>query len=110
MRLAGLVLAVAGAVVGFAIAFGAWGVGYCGGLTPDIARPGTLRADLCRGTSGEAASAVVLACWLLAAVAPLIGLRWALRRQATGPLVAATVVGALPISIVVVLSATLPGS
>ena len=108
MRAAGLALALAGAIAGFAVAFGAWGVGYCGGLTPDSPPPGSLRNDLCRGTSGDVMGGAVVACWLLAAAAPLLGLYWGLRRAAVWPLVACTAAGAAPLVTIAILSGTLP--
>ena len=38
LRTAGLVLGLVGAVLGFAVAFGVWGVGYCGAFTPGYRR------------------------------------------------------------------------
>jgi hypothetical protein len=105
---AGVVLAFAGAACGLAVALGAWGVGYCGGLTPDVPPRGSLRSHLCRGTSGDVVGGVVLACWALAVAAPLAGLRLALRRCSAAPLVAAAACAAIPLAAIGVLSATLP--
>jgi len=110
MRVAAYVLSIAGAIGGFFLAFGAWGVGYCGALTPDVASPATLRDDLCRGTTGDIAGGVVVACALLAAAAPLLGLRLALRRGTAWPLALCFVIGASPIAAVAILAATLPQS
>lgn len=108
MKVAGLVLALAGAIGGFIIAFAAWGVGYCGGLTPDTPPPGALRNDLCRGTSGDLFGGVVFGCWLLAGAAPLLGMYWARRIEAVWPLVLCTTVGAAPIATIAILAYTLP--
>lgn len=108
MKLAGLGLALLAALGGFAVAFGAWDVGYCGGLTPDVPPPGTLRHELCRGSSGDFVGGVVVACWVLAAVAPLLGMRWALRKSVLWPLPAATIAGVVPIALIAILAATLP--
>ena len=108
VKLIGFVLGLAGALGGFVIAFGAWGVGYCGGLTPDSPAAGTLRSDLCRGTSGDLMSGVVVAAWLLAAVAPLLGAYYGLRKRAVWPLPAAAIVGAVPIVAIAILAAVLP--
>jgi hypothetical protein len=109
-RIAGPLLVLAGAIAGGIVAFGEWGVGYCGGLTPDLAPPGTLRSDLCRGTSGDAMGAAVVAAWLIAAAAPLLGTFFARRSGRTWPLFIATAVGAIPIGIVAILAETLPQS
>jgi hypothetical protein len=108
VRAFGLALAIAGAVGGFIVAFAAWGVGYCGGLTPDTAPAGTLRSDLCRGTSGDLFGGVVFASWLLAAAAPLLGMYWARRIEAVWPLVLCTAVGAAPIATIAILAHALP--
>ena len=96
------------AVAGFVVALGVWGVGYCGGLTPDTAAPGTLRHDLCRGTSGNLFSALVVAAWLWGAVAPAIGGYVSLRRDSVAPLAWFTVCGALPIATIAILGEVLP--
>lgn len=108
MKVAGLVLAIAGAIAGLVVAFGAWGVGYCGGLTPDSPAPGTLRSDLCRGTSGDLFGGVVFGSWLLAAVAPLLGLRWATRTGAVWPMVGCVIIGAAPLVVIGILAHSLP--
>ena len=108
VRTAGLVLAVALAVAGFVVAFGVWSVGYCGALTSDLGRSGTLRHDLCRGTSGDLMSGAVLVAWIVGAVAPLLGMRWALRRRATWPFAVTAAAGAVPILVILVLAEVLP--
>jgi hypothetical protein len=108
VKTAGLVLALAFGIFGFGVAFGFWSIGYCGSLTPDVARPGTVRHDLCRGTSGDLMSGLVFCSWIVAAVAPLLGMRWALRRGETWPLVATTAVGAVPIVVILVVAEVLP--
>jgi hypothetical protein len=110
VKVAGLLAALALAAGGFVIAFGAWSVGYCGSLTPDTAPPGTLRDDLCRGTSGDLMSGAVFVSWLVAAAAPLLGARWALARNAVWPLALATAAGAAPILAILVLAEVLPQS
>ena len=108
MKLAGLLLALFAALAGYAVAFGVWGVGYCGALTGDTPPPGSLRNDLCRGTSGDLMNGVVFGCWLLAAIAPLLGMRWALRKGLVWPLPLSVALGALPIAVIAVLASTLP--
>jgi hypothetical protein len=108
VKTAGVLLSLSFAVVGFVVAFGAWGVGYCGGLTPDTPQPGTLRADLCRGTSGNLLGALVVAAWVWGAVAPGVGTYFGLRRKSVTPLAWFTVLGALPIATIAVLAAVLP--
>ena len=108
MKTAGLVLALTFAIFGFIVAFGFWSVGYCGSLTPDTAQPGTVRHDLCHGTSGDLMSGLVFVSWIVAAVAPLLGMRWALSKGATWPLVATTAVGALPILAILILAEVFP--
>lgn len=108
LRAAGILLVALGAVGGFVIAFGDWGVGYCGSLTPDSPPAGALRSDLCRGTSGNLMGGVVLACCLVAAAAPLLGLYWARRRNETWPLAVATALGWLPIATIAILAEALP--
>jgi hypothetical protein len=110
MKLIGVVLALAAAFGGWLVAFGLWGVGYCGSLTPDRPAPGTLRSDLCRGTSGDITSGVVVASWLLATAAPALGLYWARRKGKAWPLGVATVVGGLPLGGIAILSQVLPQS
>ncbi len=110
MKAAGLVLAVAGAIAGLVVAFGAWGVGYCGALTPDTAPPGSLRRDLCRGTTGDLFGGIVFASWLLVAAAPLLGMYWARRRGAVWPLVLCAIAGAVPLATIGILAETLPRS
>jgi hypothetical protein len=108
VKAVGILLSLSFAVVGFVVALGAWGVGYCGGLTSDSAQPGTLRHDLCRGTSGNLMGAVVFASWVWAAVAPALGTYVALRRNSAAPLAWFTVLGAIPIATIAVLAAALP--
>lgn len=108
IRAAAPILALVGALGGAVVAFAEWGVGYCGGLTPDVARTGTLRGDLCRGVSGDAMSGFVVAAWLTAALAPLLGRFFAQRTGRAWPLVVATCSGAIPIAVVAVLAETLP--
>jgi hypothetical protein len=110
IRAGGLGLALAGAISGLVVAFGAWSVGYCGDLTPDSPSHGALRDDLCRGTSGDLMSGAVFASWILAAAAPLLGMRWALRRGAAWPLVATAGVGAVPMLVILILAEVLPQS
>ena len=110
MKVAGVFAALALAVGGFIVAFGAWSVGYCGSLTPDTASPGTLRHDLCRGTSGDLMSGAVFVAWLVGAAAPLFGTRWALARNAAWPLALTTAAGAAPIVVILVLAEVLPQS
>ena len=103
-----VVLSIAGAIAGWIVAFGAWGIGYCGGLTPDSPEPGTLGNTLCRGASGNAMGGVVVASALLAAAAPFAG-RWlARRKRRSWPLAACTIAGAAPLAVIVILAATLP--
>jgi hypothetical protein len=108
VRTAGLVLALTFGVLGFVIAFGVWSVGYCGSLTPDSGEPGTLRHDLCHGTSGNLMSGLVFLSWIVAAVAPLVGMRWALQRGERWPLVVTSAVGAVPILTIMILAKALP--
>lgn len=110
VRTAGLALAVVFAVAGFVIAFGAWSVGYCGALTSDAPPPGSLRHDLCRGAGGNVMDGLVFASWLVAAAAPLLGIRWALRRGERWPLAAATTAGAVPLVVILILAEVLPQS
>jgi hypothetical protein len=51
---------------------------------------------------------VVFGCWLLAAIAPLLGMRWALRKGLVWPLPLSVALGALPIAVIAVLASTLP--
>ena len=108
MKLAGILLALALGVLGFVVALGVWSVGYCGDLTPDTGARGTLRHDLCEGTSGALMDAVVLISWIVGAVSPLLGMRWATRKGTTWPLAAATAAGAIPIVSILVLAEVLP--
>jgi hypothetical protein len=108
VKLAGIVLALALGVLGFVVAFGVWSVGYCGDLTPDAGGPGTLRHDLCEGTSGGAMDALVLISWIVGALSPLLGMYWALRKGTAWPLVAATTAGAIPILTILILAEVLP--
>jgi hypothetical protein len=110
VRVAGLLAALALAVFGFVVAFGVWSVGYCGSLTPDSPPAGTLRHDLCRGLSGDLMAGAVFVSWIVAAAAPLLGLRWALRENASWPLALTTAVGATPILAILVLAEVLPQS
>lgn len=110
MKTAGILLSVAFGVVGLVVAFGAWSVGYCGSLTPDVAPPGSLRHDLCRGTSGNLIGALVVASWLWAGIAPGVGAYLALRRASVAPLALFTVLGAIPIATIAVLAEVLPQS
>jgi len=55
-------------------------------------------------------SGAVFASWILAAAAPLLGMRWALRRGATWPLVATAGVGAVPMLVILILAEVLPQS
>jgi hypothetical protein len=105
---AGVLLALGGAVAGLAVSLGAWDVGYCGALTPDLPPPGSLRHDLCRGTTGAVVGGAVLACWAAAVAAPLVGLRLARRSGRPGPLIVAAVCAAGPLVLISVLSAALP--
>jgi hypothetical protein len=103
-----VLLSIAGAIAGWIVAFGAWGVGYCGGLTPDSPEPETLRSTLCRGASGNVMGGVVVASGLLAAAAPFAG-RWLARRKhRSWPLAACTIAGAVPLAAIVILATTLP--
>jgi hypothetical protein len=108
MKAAAILLSLSFAVAGLVVALGVWGVGYCGGLTPDTATPGRLRHDLCRGTSGNLFSALVVAAWLWGAVAPAIGGYLSLRRDSVTPLACFTVCGALPIGTIAILGEVLP--
>jgi hypothetical protein len=108
VKAAGLALALTFGVLGFLVAFGAWSVGYCGALTGDVPDPGTLRHDLCRGGGGDVMSGAVLVSWIVAAVAPLVGMRISLRRDSAWPLVIATAAGALPLLVVLVLAEVAP--
>jgi hypothetical protein len=108
LKTAASALSIVGAVVGFFVGFAVWGIRYCGGLTPDYPSPGTLRHDLCSGTSGDFVNAGTVIAWLLAAVAPLLGGYWARRRGAVWPLVLCTTVGAAPIATIAILAYTLP--
>ena len=109
-QLAVVVLAVCAAVLGWWVAFALWGVGYCGSLTPDSPPPGSLRSDLCRGTTGDVMGGVALACGLLAAAAPFIGAYWARRSGRRWLLVACVVVGVAPLAVIAILAETLPQS
>jgi len=108
VKVTGFVLGLLGVLGGYVVAFGAWGIGYCGDLTPDSPAVGTLRSDLCRGTSGDLMSGVVVAAWLLAAAAPLLGAYYGLRKGTVWPLAAGTIVGAAPIVTIAILAAALP--
>jgi hypothetical protein len=108
VKATGTGLALCGAAAGLAIGFGAWSVGYCGGLTPDYPGPGTLRHDLCRGTSGDLTNAGLVIAWIVAVGAPLAGSLWARRRRALWPLAAVSAAGAVPLVVVAILAATLP--
>jgi hypothetical protein len=108
VKAAGLALALFFGVAGFLVAFGAWSVGYCGALTGDVPSPGTLRHDLCRGATGDVTSGAVLVAWLVAAIAPLVGMRISLARGSSRPLVVASVLGAVPLLAVLVLAEVLP--
>ena len=110
MRAAGWILSIAFAIVGLVVAFGVWSVGYCGSFTPDTGEPGSLRHDLCRGTSGSLMGAVVVVSWLWAAVAPALGAYLAVKRDSPTPLALLTVLGAIPISIIAILAEVLPQS
>lgn len=108
VKAVGLLLAGAFAVLGFVVAFGEWGVGYCGALTGDAIERGTLQHDLCRGTSGNVMGGVVVASWILAAVSPLLGMRLALRTHTRWPFAVVTALGATPILVILVLGRVLP--
>ena len=110
LRTAGLALGLVCAVLGFAVAFGVWGVGYCGAFGPDTADPGTLRADLCHGTGGDLMGVLVVAAWLWAGIAPGVGAYVGLRRDSLTPLVWFTVLGVIPIGAIAVLAEMLPQS
>lgn len=110
MKQAGLILAIAFGAIGLVVALGAWNVGYCGALTPDAAPPGTLRHDLCKGTSGNLMGALVVACWVWAGVAPALGAYLADRRGSTIPLAILAVLGAIPIATIAILAEVLPQS
>ena len=103
-----VVLGVVAAIVGWWIAFALWGVGYCGSLTPDSPPPGSLRSDLCRGTSGDVMGGVAVAAGLLAAAAPFIGAYLARRRRRVWPLVVCVIVGLAPLAAIAILAETLP--
>jgi hypothetical protein len=110
MRTAGILLSIAFLIVGFAIAFGVWSVGYCGSLTTDIPPPGSLRRDLCRGTSGNFMDALVVASWLWAGIAPALGAYVATKRNSVNALGVFTLLGAIPIAIIAILAEVLPQS
>lgn len=110
MRNAGWLLTIAFGIVGLVIAFGVWSIGYCGSLTPDVAPPGSLRRDLCKGTSGNLMSAVVVLSWIWAGVAPAVGAYLAVKRDSVTPLAVMTVLGAIPIATIAVLAEVLPQS
>ena len=108
MKTAGILLSAAFLIVGLVIAFGVWSVGYCGSLTPDVAPPGSLRRDLCKGTSGDLMSALVVLSWIWAGVAPALGAYFALKRDSPTPLAVFTVLGAIPIATIAILAEVLP--
>jgi hypothetical protein len=108
VRPVALILAFAFAVIGFAVAFGVWSVGYCGAFTPDAAPSGTLRHDLCRGAGGHLMGALVVVSWIWGAVAPGVGAYVGARRDSVMPLALLTVVGAIPIATIAVLAEVLP--
>jgi hypothetical protein len=108
VRTAGILLSIAFLIVGLVIAFGVWSVGYCGSLTPDVAPPGSLRRDLCKGTSGDLMSALVVLSWIWAGVAPALGAYLALKRDSVTPLAVLTVLGAIPIATIAILAEVLP--
>ncbi len=108
MKAAGSALAIVAAIAGFFVGFAVWGVRYCGGLTPDYPATGTLRRDLCRGTSGDFVNAGIVVAWLLAAAAPLLGSYWSRRRATVWPLVVCATVGATPLVAIAILAYTLP--
>lgn len=110
MKAGGLILAFAFAVLGFVVAFGLWSVGYCGAFTPDTAQPGTLRHDLCTGTSGNLMGALVVVSWVWGGIAPGLGAYLADRRGSAVPLAVLSVLGALPIATIAVLAEVLPQS
>jgi hypothetical protein len=101
-------LGVGAAIVGWWLAFALWGVGYCGSLTPDSPPPGSLRSDLCRGTSGDVMGGVAVSAGLLAAAAPFIGAYWARRSRRVWPLLLCVIVGVAPLAAIAILAATLP--
>lgn len=107
-RIAGGLLAVAAAACGLAVAFGMWAVGYCGSLTPDVAPSGSLRSDLCRGTSGDLVGVATVVIWALAVAAPLAGALASERRARAWPLVAGTALSAVLLGTVAILAKTLP--
>jgi hypothetical protein len=108
VRTAGILLSIAFAIVGLVIAFGAWSVGYCGSFTPDTGQPGTLRHDLCRGTSGDLMGGLVVVSWLWAAIAPALGAYLSMKRDSPTPLAVLTVLGAIPIATIAILAEVLP--
>jgi hypothetical protein len=110
VKTAGILLSIAFLIVGLVVAFGVWGVGYCGSLTPDVASPGSLRRDLCKGTSGNLMSAFVVASWVWAGVAPALGAYLAVKRDSPMPLAVLTVLGAIPIATIAILAEVLPQS
>ena len=105
---AGVALTLAAAVVGLAVSFGAWGVGYCGSLTPDDPAPGTLRSDLCRGTSGDVVGGAVAIAWAVSVAAPIVATVWAARRRNLLTLVFAGIVSTALLTVIGVLAAVLP--
>jgi hypothetical protein len=110
VRVAGWILSIAFAILGLVVAFGVWSVGYCGSFTPDTGEPGSLRHDLCRGTTGNLMGALVIVSWLWAGIAPGLGAYLAIRRDAVTPLAVFTVLGAIPISTIAILAEVLPQS
>ena len=110
MKTGGILLSVAFLILGLVIAFGVWNVGYCGSLTPDVAPPGSLRRDLCKGTSGNLMSALVVLSWIWAGVAPAVGAYLAVKRDSVTPLAVMTILGAIPIATIAVLAEVLPQS
>jgi hypothetical protein len=110
MKTGGILLSIAFAILGLVIAFGAWSVGYCGSLTPDVAPPGSLRRDLCNGTSGNLMSALVVLSWIWAGVAPALGAYLAVMRDSVTPLAVMTILGAIPIATIAILAEVLPQS
>jgi hypothetical protein len=110
VRTAGILLAVAFGILGLAVGFGQWGVGYCGSLTPDTGQPGTLRHDLCRGTTGNLMGALVIVSWLWATVAPVVGALLAIKRDSVALFALFVVLGAVPIATIAILAEVLPQS
>lgn len=108
MRTAGILLSIGFLIVGLVVAFGVWGVGYCGSLTPDVAAPGSLRRDLCKGTSGNLMGALVVVSWIWAGVAPALGAYLAEKRGSVTPLAVLTILGAIPIATIAILGEVLP--